>query len=239
MIVSRPNLWEAGAMTATTLPAEQRVILRNITWQMFESLLAAKGEDASTRYAYNHGLLEIMSPSMPHEHTKRLIEKLIDLLVDELDLNIKSVGSMTCKRQDLERGLEPGSGFYIQNEPLVRNRDQLDLIQDPPPDLMLEVDFSSSSLNKLPIYQALAVPEVWRYGDDELIIRVLQQGQSERQPERQPERQYVELGYSPTFANLPLTQLPNFLKQSSQVGEAQMLKRFRVWVKEQVSQFSE
>lgn len=218
-------------MTATTLPAEQRVILRNITWQMFESLLAAKGEDASTRYAYNHGLLEIMSPSMSYEHTKRLIEKLIDVLVDELDLNIKSVGSMTCKREDLERGLEPDSGFYIQNELLVRNREQLDLLQDPPPDLMLEVDFSGSSLNKLPIYQALAVPEVWRYVDGRFIIRVLQQGQ--------PESQYVELDYSPTFANLPLMQLPNFLKQSSQVGETQMLKRFRIWVKEQIGQFSQ
>ena len=209
-------------MTATTDPlAEQRVILRNITWQMFESLLAAKGEDSS-RYAYSHGLLEIMSPLMPHEHTKRLIEKLIDILVDELDLNVKSIGSMTCKRQDLERGLEPDSGFYIQNEPLVRGRESLDLAQDPPPDLMIEVDFSSSSLNKLPIYQALAVPEVWRYAGGQLTVQSLQQGQ------------YVALDYSPTFANLPVAKLPEFLQQSSQIGEAQLLKAFRVWVKGQI-----
>lgn len=207
-------------MTAT--PAEQRVLLHNITWEMFESLLAAKGEDISTRYAYDRGLLEIMSPLMPHETTKRLIEKMIDILVDELDLNVKSVGSMTCKREDLEQGLEPDSGFYLQNEPRVRSREQLDLSQDPPPDLMLEVDFSSSSLNKLPIYQALAVPEIWRYANGILTIRVFQQGK------------YVELDTSPTFANLPLTKLPDFLQQSSHVGEAQMLKQFRAWVKAQL-----
>ncbi len=209
-------------MTTIAASAEQRVLLNNITWEMFESLLSAKGEDTSTRYTYDRGLLEIMSPMMPHEATKRLIEKMVDILVDELDLNVKSVGSMTCKRADLERGLEPDSGFYIQNEPLVRGREQLDLSQDPPPDLILEVDFSSSSLDKLPIYQALAVPEVWRYANSSLTIRVLQQGN------------YVELNHSPTFVNLPLTKLPDFLQQSSQIGEAQMLKQFRAWVKAQI-----
>lgn len=186
---------------------------------MFESLLAAKGEDSNTLLAYDRGLLEIMSPSMPHEHTKRLLEDCIKILVDELDLNVKSVGSMTCKREDLERGLEPDSGFYIQNEPLVRSREELDLSQDPPPDLMVEVDFSRSSLNKLPIYEALEVPEVWRYAGGTLTIRHYQQGQ------------YVQLDYSPTFANLPLIEIPRFLQQSSQIGEAQMLKSFRAWVR--------
>lgn len=210
-------------MTFTTTPlTEQRVILKNITWQMFESLLAAKGEDSGTRFAYDRGVLEIMSPLMPHEHTKRLIEDCIKILVDELDLNVKSVGSMTCKRQDIDRGLEPDSSFYIQNEPLVRSREELDLTQDPPPDLMLEVDFSNSSLNKLPIYQALGVPEVWRYAAGVLTIRQLQQGQ------------YIERDYSPAFANLPLTEIPRFLKQSNQIGETQMLRSFRAWVREQL-----
>lgn len=195
-------------MTVVTAPiAEQRIILRNITWQMFESLLAAKGEDISTRYAYDRGSLEIMSPLMPHETTKRLIEKMVDILVDELNLNIKSVGSMTCKRENLERGLEPDSAFYIQNESLVRSREQLDLEQDPPPDLVLEVDFSSSSLNKFPIYQALGVLEVWRYAGGGLTIHVLQQGQ------------YVTLNHSPTFANLPLTQLPDFCSKVTRLGK--------------------
>jgi Uma2 family endonuclease len=202
---------------------EQRVVLKNISWDLFESLLAALGDNRSSRLAYDRGLLEIMTPLLPHEHYKRLIEKLIDILAEELSLNIKSVGSLTCKREDLLRGLEPDSGFYFQNEPLVRSNTNIDLNQDPPPDLMLEVDFSNQSLNKLPIYISLGVPEVWRYAQGNLQIYLLQQGQ------------YVSVNDSPTFANIAITEIPRFLELSSQIGEAQMLREFRLWVRERLS----
>ena len=201
--------------------AEQRVLLENISWHLFESLLEALGDDRSSRLAYDQGALEIMTPLLPHEHSKRLIEKLIDILVEELNLNIKSIGSMTCKRKDVSRGIEPDSGFYIQNEPLVRDRQEIDLDRDPPPDLMLEVDFSNSSLNKLPIYSALGVTEIWRYAEGNLQIYQLQQGK------------YIPVNDSPAFA-IPLTEIPRFLEQSNQIGEAQMLRMFRVWVREQL-----
>lgn len=129
---------------------------------------------------------------------------------------------MTCKCEDLQRGIEPDSGFYIQNEPLVRQKENLDLPQDPPPDLMLEIDFSSSSLNKEPIFRALGVAEVWRYAGGKLTIKQLQQGQ------------YVQLDRSPTFADLPITEIPQFIKQSSQIGEIEVLRKFRNWVREQL-----
>ena len=200
---------------------EQRVLLENISWHLFESLLEALGEDRSSRLAYDQGTLEIITPLLPHEHSKRLIEKLIDILVEELNLNIKSIGSMTCKRKDVSRGIEPDSGFYIQNEPLVRDRQEIDLDRDPPPDLMLEVDFSNSSLNKLPIYSALGVTEIWRYAEGNLQIYQLQQGK------------YIPVNDSPAFA-IPLTEIPRFLEQSNRLGEAQMLRMFRVWVREQL-----
>lgn len=209
-------------VVATSILGEQRVILHNISWKFFENLLDELGENRAARLAYDQGMLEIMSPLMPYEHNKRLIEKLIDILVEELNLNIKSVGSMTCKREDLQRGIEPDSGFYIQNEPLVRHKENLDLTQDPPPDLMLEVDFSSSSLNKETIFRALGVAEVWRYAGGKLTIKQLQQGQ------------YVQLNRSPTFADLPLTEISRFIKQSSQIGEMEVLRKFRNWVREQL-----
>ena len=199
---------------------EQRVILQNVSWRLFENLLDELGENRAARLAYDQGVLEILSPLMPHEHNKRLIERLIEILCEELDLNIKSVGSMTCKREDLQRGIEPDSGFYIQNEPLVRQREELNFPQDPPPDLMVEVDFSSSSLNKEPIYLALGIPEIWRYAGGKLTIKHLQHGQ------------YIQLDYSPTFANLPLIIIPQFLRQSPEIGEVGVIKAFRTWVKQ-------
>ena len=204
----------------TPVVEEQRVILQNVSWQCFEYLLHELGENRAARLAYDRGELEIMSPFMPHEHVKRVIEKFIDALAEDLDLPIRSAGSLTCKRKDLGRGIEPDFGFYIQTEPLIRHLEHIDMMRDPPPNLMLEVDFSSSSLNKEPIYQALGVPEFWRYAKGELTIKQLRQGQ------------YVQLDHSPTFANLPLTEIPRFLSQSTQLGERGVVRAFRSWVQD-------
>ena len=208
-------------MVTTANERVQRVILKNISWQTFETILTEMGEDRVSRLAYDHGTLEIMTPLLPHEHNNRLIHNLIVALAEELNLNLKSVGSLTCKRPDRMRGVEPDSGFYIQNEPLVRNNKQIDLATDPPPDLVVEVDFTSSSLDRLPIYADIGVPELWRY--DEPVIQIYQL----------LEGQYIPCTLSPTFANLPLTEIPRFLEESLKIGEIPMLRAFRAWVRQQ------
>ncbi|MBW4570218.1 MAG: Uma2 family endonuclease [Tolypothrix carrinoi HA7290-LM1] len=210
-------------MVTTAASSSQRVILQNISWQTFESILAEMGDNRATRLAYDQGILEIMTPLMPHEHNKRLIEKLIDNLAEELNLNLKSTGSVTCKRQDLLRGVEPDSSFYIQNELVMRQKQNLDLTQDPPPDLVIEVDYTSSSVDRMPIYQALGIPEVWRYNEPVMQIYQLR------------ENVYVECDVSPTFSNLPLTtEIPRFIQESLNIGEIAMIRSFRGWVRQQI-----
>jgi Uma2 family endonuclease len=210
-------------MVTTAASSSQRVILQNISWQTFESILAEMGNHRATRLAYDQGILEIMTPLMPHEHNKRLIEKLIDNLAEELNLNLKSTGSVTCKRQDLLRGVEPDSSFYIQNEPVMRQKQNLDLTQDPPPDLVIEVDYTSSSVDRMPIYQALGIPEVWRYNEPVMQIYQLREGV------------YVACDVSPTFANLPLTrEIPQFLLISLTIGEIAMIRSWSDWVRQQI-----
>ena len=200
----------------------QRVILKNISWQTFETILAEMGEDRVSRLAYDRGILEIMTPLLPHEHNNRLIHNLVVVLAEELDLNLKSVGSLTCKRPDRMRGAEPDSSFYIQNEPLVRNNREIDLTTDPPPDLVVEVDFTSSSLDRLPIYADIGIPELWRYEEPVLQIYQLQAGQ------------YILCTLSPTFADLPLTEeIPRFLAESLRIGEIPMIRSFRAWIRQQ------
>ncbi|WP_088240154.1 Uma2 family endonuclease [Calothrix rhizosoleniae] len=206
----------------TTAVISQRVTLENISWHTFETILEEMGDRRATRLAYDCGILEIMTPLMPHEYNNRLLEHLVFALTEELNLNIKSIGSTTCKRQDLVKGVEPDSAFYIQNEPLMRGKTNLDLTQDPPPDLVIEVDYSSASVDRMPIYQALGVPEVWRYQEPVIQIYQLQAGK------------YVLCNTSKTFANLPLTtQIPQFLASSLTVGEREMIRSFRTWVRNQ------
>ena len=210
-------------MVTTAASSSQRVILQNISWQTFESILAEMGDNRATRLAYDHGILEIMTPLMPHEHNNRLLEHLVFALAEELNLNLKSTGSVTCKRQDLLRGVEPDSSFYIQNEPVMRQKQNLDLTQDPPPDLVIEVDYTSSSIDRMPIYQALGIPEVWRYNEPVMQIYQL------------CENVYVACDVSPTFGNLPLTtEIPRFLLISLNIGEIPMIRSFRGWVRQQI-----
>ncbi|MBD2299477.1 Uma2 family endonuclease [Nostoc sp. FACHB-87] len=209
-------------MVTTQVSSTQRGILPNISWHTFEIMLAEMGNNRTTRLTYDQGTLEIMTPLMPHEYNNRLLEHLVFTLAEELNLNIKSIGSTTCKRPDLLRGVEPDSAFYIQNEPLMRQKQNLDLTQDPPPDLVIEVDYTSASVDRLSIYLALGVPEVWRYDEPVMQIYCLQEGT------------YIPCDVSPSFFNLPLTtEIPRFLQESLNNGEIPMIRSFRAWVRQQ------
>lgn len=213
-------------MVTTRAIAEQRVVFRNITWQTFKAMLTEMGSDRVSRLTYDQGTLEIMTPLMPHERANRQIERLIWILVEELGLNILSVGSMTCKREDLERGAEPDSSYYIQNEPLVRDREEIDLTQDPPPDLVLEVEYSRSSVNKLRLYASMRVPEFWRYDGRSLHIY------------RLDKEQYQLCENSPTFAPVAVSEIPRFLEETKKIGEVAMVRSFRAWVRQQLDTYS-
>ncbi len=171
-------------MATAHVAAEQRVLLRNIDWETYERLLDRRGESPTPRYTYDRGGLEIMSPLLPeHEGSKHNIELLVELLTAELAIDILGLGAMTMKREDLEGGVEPDASFYIQSEASVRDRRRIDLTTDPPPDLVVEVDISHPTLDKLPIYARFGVPEVWCYDGSRLEVHVLEGEEYRQSPE--------------------------------------------------------
>jgi Uma2 family endonuclease len=209
-------------MITTSSPAEQRVLLKNISWQLFERLLQEMGEQRSTRLAYYKGKLELMTPLWEHENRNRVIDRLISTLIEELNLEYSPGGSFTLKRREMAAGKEPDSCYYIQNEAQVRGKKEIDLTQVPPPDLAIEIDITSSSLNQLSIYADLGVPEVWRYNGSRLQIYQLQNGE------------YVESAISPAFPLLPATKVEEFLEQCQRGGVTQAVRQFRQWIRNQL-----
>ena len=207
-----------------TLVEPQTTVLSPVSWQTYENLLNDLGEESQVHLTYNQGQLEIiMSPLLPpHEIYSVLFDRFIDILSDELGMDIRSLGSTTLRRQDLQRGLEPDKSYYIQHEAQVRDKRELDLTQLPPPDLVVEVDMTSPSLHKLPIYLILGVPEVWRYDGETLYIY------------QRTEDKYVECQVSPAFGLSVGTVIPDLIKNSFEVGERIVLREFRQWVKEQI-----
>ena len=211
---------EASYLMATgILPAENRVLLSGISWATFESLLADT-QNHGTRFTYDRGYLEMMSPSREHERLKQLIGRMIEVATEELAIPISSAGSTTLKAEWKERGLEADESYYIANEPRVRGRDEIDLRVDPPPDLAVEVQITAGSIDKLAVYAALGVPEVWWYDVNKLRIYRLQ-----------PNGEYVEQVRSPTFPFLPIEEMERFLARRGETDETTWIRSFREWVK--------
>jgi Uma2 family endonuclease len=203
--------------TVSTTLAENRTILQPISWTTFNNLLTELGNHRNTRLTYHKAVLEIMTPLGEHENNNRFIDKLIQVLATELNLNIKSMGSLTLKKDNLQQAVEPDSCYYLTQEPLVRNKQNIDLNIDPPPDLVLEIDITNTSLNKLPIYASLQVPEIWRYNGRSLQVFVLDL----------TKREYNQVTISPTFPQLNIETIPQLISQSLIVGETATLKAFR------------
>jgi Uma2 family endonuclease len=203
------------------VPPGNKVLLKDISWQMFEKILNNLGEGYAARIAYDKGTLEIKMPLLGHEDDKEIIGDLVKALLEEFDIDFRSVGSTTFKREDMQNGVEPDQCFYIQNEAAIRGKRQIDLTVDPPPDLALEIDNTSDSRLRFNSYQALGVPEVWRYNRQVLQIYLLQDGK------------YIESAISPNFGELPIVgMIPQYVEQSKTAGRSSTIKAFRTWVRE-------
>jgi Uma2 family endonuclease len=198
----------------------QRLVLQNVNWQQFEQILEELGDRRNARIAYSKGTLEIMAPLPEHEVTKVLVGDLVKILLEEFAIDCESFGSTTFRRQDMDQGIEPDDSFYIANHQRMIGRTRIDLTVDPPPDLAIEVDVTSKT--QLGAYEALGVPELWRFENQQLCIYLLQAGK------------YVESSFSPTFPNLPITQVvTDSVKQAGLVGRSPALRAFRRWARQQ------
>jgi Uma2 family endonuclease len=202
--------------------AENRVILNNISWDTFERLLADIGDRRKTLFHYINGTLEIMSPLSLHEGSNRFIEALLGIFTDELEIDMRRLGSLLMKIPELKLGAEPDSCYYIQNEPIIRGKEVIIVGQDPAPDLVLEVDITNPSDRRLPIYALLAVPEVWRYDGYSLEFLALDNGA------------YQPIEKSLSFPDLPDAIIVEYVQKRLTLGESGTLREFRKWVRENV-----
>ena len=216
------NITRESFMSILIPQAENRVVLSDISWATFEALLA-DADHRNSLFTFDRGILEIMSPSSEHERFGRLIRRMIEAFTEEMEIPLRSGGSTTLKSEFKQRGLEPDECYYVANESAVRGLDEIDLDVNPPPDLAIEIDISSSSLDKLGIYAALGVPEVWMCDGKHLKIYRLQNDGA-----------YAMQEHSPTFPSLPPETILDFLARRKTTDETSWIKSFRDWVRKSV-----
>ena len=209
---------------------EGRVTLRNVSWETYERLLEEDPGRSVPRFFYERGVLEIVSPSFEHEQIARVIASLVEELAVELDIDVVCAGSTTFNREDLSRGFEPDASFYFsENAAKVRGKRRISLdAGDPPPDLVVEVDITSPSASKLPIYARLGVAEVWRHDGARLAILGLQRRDAEE------EGYYAQIPESAFLAppRVPGESLTRLVEEGLTLVRPAWTRRVREWARE-------
>ncbi len=200
-------------------PLRDRVLLHNLSWQQFENILVELGQSRGSRVAYDNGTLEIMTPLLEHEYYKENISIAIQDIAEVLDRDYESLGSTTWRKQAKMAGVEPDNCFYFQNESKIRGKLDYDLNQDPPPDLVLEIDLTSKSLDRFPIYARLEVPEIWCYDDGELKVYLLKNNNT-----------YQESESSLVFPQLCVQEIPVIINKYRNLGRRTIRQKIRKWV---------
>lgn len=185
---------------------ESRILLPNVSWQHYETLISMFGDRPRLRMTYLDGNLEIMTISPEHEMIKKMIARLIETYALEQDIDLFSCGSATFRQEAAAKGLEPDESYCLGSRKDF-------------PDLAIEVILSSGSLDKLEIYQSLGVQEVWFWQQQKFLIYGL----------NETTKIHELLEQSHLFPNLDLTLLETHVRPSE---EPQALKTFRQQIRQ-------
>ena len=141
------------------------------TWQDYQTLYEQRGDSAVPRLKYRSGEVLLMSPLARHGRDVSLIADIIKTLLDSLGREYDAFTPVTMQLPE-ESGIEPDYCFYIDHWQAISGKDRIDWRNDPPPDLVLEIDITSYS--DVQDYLPYRVPEVWLFRNQNLMVYQLQ-----------------------------------------------------------------
>lgn len=204
----------------TQIVIEEHVVLRGVSWKVYEQLIKDHKDQSAPRFTYNKGNLEIYMPSQKHEKKAAFLEDIVKTIAEEREIETLSIRSTTFKKDHVEKGVEPAGCFYLQRYDKVFGIQQINL-ELFPPDLVIEIDIFSPSINRFPIYAEFRVREIWRYLKDEVKIYLFNG------------RNYVESDESLVLPKVTDELLTRLLAESETMKRSAWLKNVRNWAREQ------
>jgi Uma2 family endonuclease len=202
---------------------ELHSVVMDVSWDYYTRTLEELGPSRGFRITFDQGRMEIVTTSNLHERIKTIIARLLEMYAVEADIPIVGDGTLTLRREALNRGLEPDECYYVQTPAPPASEGEFDLSIHPPPDLAIEVEISRGSISKMPIYGALKVREVWRYKLGRITPMHL--GSS---------GEYQAAKNSLAFPNLDMSQFNKYLKQAVEEGVHEAIKALRKWVRQSI-----
>ncbi|MDA1231917.1 MAG: Uma2 family endonuclease [Planctomycetota bacterium] len=198
----------------STLSAETRTVLENVRWDTFVEL-SEQRRGSVPRMTFDEGVLELMSPRRQHENIGSLIGRIVETYTEVVDIEIQTVASTTFKRKDLQKAFEADESYYIEHAEQIRPKEEVDLTIDPPPDLVIEVEITSSAIQKLKLFAAMGVSEVWRHDGERLQMFALSDGK------------YIAVKTSLALDGLTPELIDSILDRRFDLGETAIIREFR------------
>jgi len=195
-------------------PPEVRMVLENVAWDTYVAL-ADQRRGSVPRMTYDQGVLEMMSPMREHEHIGTLVGRMIETYSEMRNIEIISVASVTVKRSSLSKGFEADESYYVTHAAELLGKNIMDFEVDPPPDLVVEVEITSSAIEKMKLFAAMNVPEVWRHDGKRLAMFRLR------------DSVYEEIQSSIELPGLDATRINQTLSLRNSTGETKLIKDFR------------
>ena len=139
---------------------EQRILLNGISWKDYV-LMRDLLDGPYPKMTFIQGTLELMSPSTDHELWKTNIARFVELFAYLRRVDLYGYGSTTFKREAVQHGAEPDE-CYVVGKRMVDY-----------PQIVLEVVHTSPLLDKLDVYRAFGVEEVWVFRDGAFAVHQL------------------------------------------------------------------
>jgi Uma2 family endonuclease len=196
------------------VPPETRMVLENIAWGTYAAL-SEQRHGSVPRMTYDEGVLEMMSPMREHENIGCLIGRIVEAYSEVRGIEIISVASMTVKCASLAKGFEPDESYYVTHAAQVLSQTEMDFEVDPPPDLVVEIEMTSSAIEKLKFFAAMNVPEVWRHNGELLRMYRLENAE------------YREIDCSVELPGLDAQRINEIVLRRNSVGETKLIREFR------------
>ncbi len=209
----------ATVTRATTLWSN--ALIRNVSWEQYEAFLEWLGDRPGIKVNYDDGAMEIMAPLLKHDREKSITGRLFERLCEELDQVSLGAGSVTLNKELAAKGIEADECYWLENEPRMRSKQELDLSVDPPPDLAIEIQNTTTILKRLPIYAGIGVPELWRWTGESFEILLLGE-----------DGHYHPSESSRSLPLLPISGFSRFVARCYDVDELSLVKQFVAWVRE-------
>jgi Uma2 family endonuclease len=179
------------------------LVLHGVSWEQYEALTAAIGENPGIRTTYLDGELEIMSPGRQHEHVAKFLARLAEAYADVREIPLNGFKSETLRRKAKRVGAEPDECYRLGHATGM-------------PDLAIEVVITSGGLDKLDAYRLLSVGEVWFWQDDKLAIYLLGSGGV-----------HVRGRRSRVLKGFPVAHVEQLVRDTDPARQAEAVRQFR------------